>query len=113
MNNCDGNGGKMEKGASGMCGAELETLTTAVMGVREGYHWWRNPVASAGCCGASWSLLGLSLPNKLPSCMIILALNSHRMSETNSPFTGLDLLKRPPWSEFLGEVMLVQWPVFW
>ena len=37
-----------------------------------------------------------------------LALNSDGMSEMkNGPFIGLDLLKRPPWSECLGKAMLV------
>lgn len=47
-------------------------------------------------------------PNMLPSCMIILALSSDRMSEMkNGSFSGMDLLGGPPRSILLLQAMLV------
>lgn len=57
---------------------------------------------------SSLELMQVLPPNTLPSSTIILALSNSKMLEMeNSPFSGLDLLERYPWSMMPPEAMLV------
>lgn len=85
---------------------------SCVMGVREGYSWWRNMSlpsrVSRVVCSNSLELVQTQAPNKLSSHRMALALNIDRMSwMKNGSFLGLNLLKIPPRSTLLQEVLLV------